>query len=137
MEKRDDEGSNGRDEDRDKVNEHDRSVSELVVRVNEPDMYTPTLDLSKDPSARGHQEMLRLSLATRPDAPRVEARRELRTNAEFELERSRDEEARAVGELRSAVAQYERETGKWLPWAWGFLAVVLVVLIVAFFGDPK
>mgnify|MGYP001561983227 CR=1 FL=1 len=83
--------------------ERDRSVSDLIVRVNEPDVYTPTLDLAEQPGLRAQQELLRRA-ATKPGL-----RRELRSNTEVETERVRAEEEAALLELRAAVDRHERD----------------------------
>ena len=88
--------------------QRDRSVSDLVIRVNEPDIYTPTLDLSKEPVMAAQQDLLRRA-ATKPGL-----RRQLRTEGVLSarlppaVSGSAAEEAEAA-ELRGAVERYDRE----------------------------
>lgn len=113
--------------------ERDRATSELVVRVNEPDVYTPTLDLSDDPSALATQELLRQA-ATRPGL-----RRAIRTNEKNQLELVPTDEKEALEELQKEIAKYKEETSleSWVPWFWATLAVLLAALLVILLGARK
>jgi len=107
----------------------DSAVSELVVRVNEPDVYTPTLDLSA-PAPSGSE------------APKVllfdpGVRRGLRTNAEEQLERAREVEQVALGELREAVTKYEKQESRFVFWLWPALAVLIAVGVALLFGVSR
>ena len=105
--------------------ERDREVSDLIVRANEPDVYTPTLDLAEQPALRAQQDLLRRA-ATRPGV-----RRELRSNAETEQERVRAEEEAAVIELRAAVARHEKEHREFLWRTVPFLVAVAIAISIA------
>ena len=123
----DEEIGNGREP----IDESEPSVSELVVRVNEPDVYTPTLDLSGDPVARASQELLRQA-ATRPGL-----RRAIRTNEKNQLELAPLDETEAREELEREVAKYSQQQRAWVPWFWASLAVVLAAALVILLGDGK
>ncbi len=116
---------------KERIEERDRAVSELVVRIQEPDIYTPTLDLSENPGLQAQQELLRRA-ATKPGV-----RREIKTNAVSQLEQDRARDELSMMELRQAVQKYENEERKLLPWVLGFLAVVLAVGFVVLLGARK
>ncbi len=105
--------------------ERDRAVSDLVVRVNEPDVYTPTLDLAEQPALRAQQDLLRRA-ATKPGV-----RRELRSNEQVETERIRAEEEAAVIELRAAVDRHERDQREFLWKTVPLLVAVACAILIA------
>ena len=118
-----------------RLDDQDQAVSDLVVRVNEPDIYTPTLDLSDDPSQKASQELLRQA-ATRPGL-----RRAIRTNENHQLELAPIDEQAALEELQKEVENYNREvggaSGLRSPWVFAFVAVLLAMGFVLLFGARK
>lgn len=108
----------------------DPSVSDLVVRVNEPDVYTPTLDLSDDPAMRVRHDLLRQA-ATRPGV-----RRALRSEGEDHLALVPTDEKEALEELRGEMKAYEEASSpkNWRPWVWCVLSVLAAVGLVILFG---
>lgn len=122
----DDEGfGNGRE----KLAERDASVSDLVVRVNEPDIYTPTLDLADDPAMAAQQDLLRQA-ATKPGLRRV-----LRTNVNHQLELVPTDEKKALEELQHEVEKYRGRERSWMPWI--LLGATVVSMIIAFWASRK
>ena len=116
---------------REPVSDRDQEVSDLVVRVNEPDVYTPTLDLSDDPSQKASQELLRQA-ATRPGV-----RRAIREKADHQLELVPTDETAALQELQNEIERYKLQTRSTLTWLWGLVAAVVAAMIVAFLGSRK
>lgn len=132
-----------------RLDEQERSVSDLVIRVNEPgppelsaargwepDLYTPTLDLSKEPVMASQQDLLRQA-ATKPGFRRV-LRKEgvLAARLPPAVSGSAAEEAEAA-ELREEVEKYDKEQRRlavrtvpidvWLV----LLAVVVCISVLA------
>ncbi len=107
---------------KDRFDEHERQVSALVVQVNEPDVYTPTVDLA-------------LPKHGPPPVFRPGVRRVLRTHSEEKLELAVSEQEAALGELRAAVEKYQEEERSLMPWVWGLLAVFLAASIVVVFAS--
>lgn len=117
---------NGQDEDDlRRQGQFEDAVSDLVVKVNEPDVYTPTLDLS----GRREEPEGSFSLEPQPGLRRV-----LRTNAEDQLELALAAQDRGLKELRGAIDQYEKEERKLWPWVWGLIAFLVALGIVILLG---
>ena len=110
---------------REPLDEHDRVVSDLVVKINEPDIYTPTLDLSDDPAMQARHDLLRQA-ATKPGV-----RRRLRTSEQDLLEMARAKEDVDLLELRTAVEQYEKDRRSFFWWVLPLLVAVTVAITLA------
>ena len=110
--------------------ERDRAVSDLIVRVNEPDVYTPTLDLAEQPALRAQQELLRRA-ATKPGV----RRESLLAAGSLASGSGSGEENSDAAELRASVEKYKEDKREFL-WRTVPLALAMVVAawIVAWFG---